>query len=269
MSGTWSIASRVATLLLSISLAILLAVTAIGASSEAASAQGTVKLEWLGNLFYRLTSPNGVVVLTSPQLINQGDTVLLDEVVRTDIILSPNSHNDDMGNAVEIATISGATVITPGALGRWMIEQGLEPTQFRRAGVGDRFTMRDLSFKIGPSWHDNTLATGADGGPAASYFVTFENGLTVFFNGHSTMIADLAIYAAAYQPEVAILGLNEAIEFAHTARLMATDNPRLRMVIPSHQRPEASIVAEGRAELEKLGLGHLWFMPELRQVYDL
>ena len=148
------------------------------------------------------------------------------------------------------------------------LPSGLTKSQFRRAGVGDRFTLKNVQFKIAPSGHDNTLATGADGGPAAAFFITFENGFTVFFNGHSTMIADLAIYASVYQPEVAILGLTEAAEFAQTARLIATNNPKLRIIIPSHMRPGAAIVDDARQELANVGLGQLMTVPNLRTPYE-
>jgi L-ascorbate metabolism protein UlaG (beta-lactamase superfamily) len=262
------VAARPAVLLSSVILASVLASSGVVAQSPPQPAQGPVTLEWLGHMFYRLTSPEGVVVLTSPQLANADGPVELDELVRTDIILVPNSHNDDMGNPIEIAAVSGATVIAPAPLGRWLIDNGLDRERFRRAGVGDLFTMSSLRFKIGPSAHDNTLATGADGGPAASFFVTFENGFTVFFNGHSTLIGELPLYAAVYQPDLAILGLTEAAEFAHVARLMAMDNPRLRTVIPSHIRPGAPILNQARQEMDRLGLGHLMFLPELRRVYE-
>jgi len=174
-----------------------------------------------------------------------------------------------MGNPIEVAAVSGATVLAPFPLGRWLIDQGLPQSQFRRAGIGDLFTLNNIRFRVGPSAHDNTLATGADGGPAASFFITFENGFTVFYNGHSTLIADLAIYASIYQPDLAILGVfNDAAEFAHVARLMAMDNPKLRTVIPSHIRPGLSTLDQARQELDRLGLGHLMFMPELRTVYE-
>src|SRR5262245_59713488 len=180
----------------------------IGFAQTTADGQGKVKIEWLGHEFYRLTSPKGVVVITSPWLGNPDGPVPLDSLARTDFILVRNAHNDDMGNPLEIAALSGATVITPGPLGNWLMEKGLKKEQFRRAGIGDRFVVKGITFKIGPSGHDNTLPTGGDGGPAASFFITFENGFTVFFNGHSTLIGGLPLYAELYQPNLAILGLS-------------------------------------------------------------
>ncbi len=261
--------ARAGILLVSVLLASVLLTSTAPPRSWAAESQGTVRLEWLGHMFYRITSPQGVVVLTSPWLFNDDGPVLLDELTRTDVILVPNSHNDDMGQPVEIAAVSGARVVAPGPLGNWLIDNGLDRSQFFRANIGGgALRQDDVLIKVGPSAHDNTLPTGADGGPAASYFIVMDNAPTVFFSGHATMIADLAMYAAVYQPEVAILGLTEAAEFAQVARLMSMDNPRLQVVIPSHIRPNAPILNQARVEMDRLGLGHLLFMPELRQVYE-
>src|SRR5215475_11072855 len=112
-----------------------LVVSSAAFAQTPATGQGKVKLEWLGHEFYRLTSPEGVVVLTSPWLTNADGPVELDEVARTDVILVPNAHNDDMGNPIEIAAVSGATVIAPGPLGRWLVDNGLDERQFRFTNI--------------------------------------------------------------------------------------------------------------------------------------
>jgi L-ascorbate metabolism protein UlaG (beta-lactamase superfamily) len=280
MSNVWpaTLAPRVAHLMTVALLATLLLSGGLSthAPRSAAAQQGTAQVEWLGHLFYRLTSPQGAVILTSPWLENPDGPVALEELERTDIILVPNSHHpdfggqDDLGNPIEVAAVSGATVAAPAPLGLWMIENGLAPGQFRRAGGGDRFALRGVQSTIGPSAHDNTLPSGAAGGPAASYFVTFENGFTGFFNGHSTLVSDLALYASIYKPDLAILGLTppSLMEFAWTAQVMAKDNPKLKAIIPSHTRPGAPILEQTRRELDRLGLGQRLVLPELRTIYE-
>src|SRR5215218_1251268 len=94
-------------------------------AAVAQTAPDKVKIEWLGHEFYRFTSPKGVVILTSPWLANPDGPVALDALAKADFILVPNAHNDDMGNPLEIAAQSGATVIAPGPLGRWLVDKGL------------------------------------------------------------------------------------------------------------------------------------------------
>jgi len=261
-------AVRPAVLLVGVILATLAVSLGVPASSGAQTAQSGVTLEWFGHMVYRITSPQGQVVITSPWLENPDGPVELSELARTDIVLVPNAHNDDMGSPIELAAVSGATVVAPGPLGAWLIENGLPREQFFRTNIaGANLNRADTTIKVGPSAHDNTLANGADGGPAASYFINFDNGFSVYFSGHASMIADLAIYASLYQPEIAILGLTDAPEFAQVARLIKQDNPKLRLVIPSHIRPGAPILNQARREMERLGMAEMLFMPELRRVY--
>jgi len=260
---------RSGVLLASLVLASLIAFSGSLVQAQTAAQQGTVKLEWLGHEFYRLTSPDGVVVVTSPWLTNDDGPVELDELTRTDLILIPNAHNDDMGSPIEVAAVSGARVLAPGPLGRWLTDNGLPQDQFVRTNMGGTgFRLRDTAIRFAPNAHDNTLPNGTDGGPAASYFVNFDNGVGVFYPGHSTMVADLALYAAVSQPQIAILGLTDPVEFAEVARLMATNNPKLRTIIPSHIRPGAPILNLARRELERVGLGEMYFLPELRRPYE-
>ena len=73
----------------------------------------------------------------------------------------------------------------------------------------------------------------------------------------------------ASELRIVILGLSQdPPEFAQVARLLTTNNPKLRVIIPSHMRPGAPILAEGKRELDKLGLGGLMFVPELKVAYE-
>jgi L-ascorbate metabolism protein UlaG (beta-lactamase superfamily) len=271
-SGLIRFITRVVSAIVLLTLSLLATPISVAQAPPAAPGNadgGKVKIEWLGHQFFRLTSPNGVVVVTSPWLANPDGPVPVDSLQRTDFILVPNSHNDDMGNPLEVAAVSGATVIAPGPLGNWLIGQGLKKEQFRRGGVGDMFTLKGIRFKLAPSAHDNTLPNGTDGGPSLSFFITFENGFTVFFNAHSTLVTDLSLYATLYQPDLAIVSLiGDPREFAQVSRLLSTNNPKLRTIIPNHMRPDAPIVAQGKSELEKLGLAQMMFVPELRKAYE-
>src|SRR5690242_21513643 len=126
MSGTWSTASIARTILTSGLILLSLAGSSVGFAQAPTTGQGKVKIEWLGHEFYRLTSPKGVVIITSPWLANPDGPVPLNDLARTDFILVPNAHTDDMGNPIEIAARSGATVIAPAPLGRWLIGNGLK-----------------------------------------------------------------------------------------------------------------------------------------------
>jgi hypothetical protein len=83
----------IARAVLTLSLAVWgLVASAVGFAQTPAEGLGKVKIEWLGHEFYRLTSPKGAVVITSPWLANPDGPVPLDSLARTDFILVPNAQ---------------------------------------------------------------------------------------------------------------------------------------------------------------------------------
>ena len=72
------------------------------AGAYTTASQGGVTMEWLGWMFFRFTSPRGTVVLTSPWLENPDSPTTLDELGRVDLVLVPNGHPDDQGQALQI-----------------------------------------------------------------------------------------------------------------------------------------------------------------------
>lgn len=87
MSGAPSLSAVTRAVLASALLVVGLVASPPGFAQTPTGVQGKVKVEWLGHEFYRLTSPKGVVVITSPWLGNPDGPVPLNDLARTDFIL--------------------------------------------------------------------------------------------------------------------------------------------------------------------------------------
>ena len=71
-------------------------------------AQGVpVKLEWLSWSIFRLTSPNGKVVLTDPFVANPDSPVKAAEIEKADIILVADGHPDQLFGGAKRPFMSG------------------------------------------------------------------------------------------------------------------------------------------------------------------
>ncbi len=113
-----------------------LVVSTVGFAQTPADGLGKVKIEWLGHEFYRLTSPKGVVVITSPWLGNPDGPVPLDSLARTDFILVPNAHNDDMGNPIRVVWRHGHYSRSAGKLAhRKRTQEGAVPAGWSRRSI--------------------------------------------------------------------------------------------------------------------------------------
>lgn len=232
----------------------------------AESAQDGVSIEWLGHMFFRLTAPNGAVLMTSPWLRNADIPIRLENIDRADVLLVPNSHPDDIGNPVEISSTTGARVVLPRGLAEWQLESGLDPAAMLPTEIGDSLDLHGVRIHVVWNRHDNTIRpAGIDGGPAQGYVMQFENGLTVYFAASSALHEQMADYALTFQPHIALINANE--DFIGIAQTLMSENPNLHTVVPIHLRAGDPRFFDYAAQAESLGLGLTVFHPALGVPY--
>lgn len=248
-----------------------------GGQSLFAQAKGEVKMEWLAHSHFRFTSPNGKIVLTNPHLASPDNKTKLEEI-KADIILVPNGHRDEIGKAPEIAARTGAKIVAPRelALGYLKMIGKVPDKQLVLAGIGDRFNIDGITVRLVHSIHGSGVPdlSAPYGGPAAGFIITFENGLTVYHTGSTALHGDFALYGRLYKPDIAIIILSanrDPRDGAEMVRLLMTDNPNLKTVLPHHHRVKpakgAATPEAMEAEIKKLGLPVTFLNPELGKVY--
>jgi L-ascorbate metabolism protein UlaG (beta-lactamase superfamily) len=262
----------VAVVLMAVGAASLVSIASPAATSRrepvrAAAAKRAVTLRWLGWSHFRLTSTTGKVILLNPWATNPDSPVKPEEVTRADVIYTPDGHLDEIGETVDIARRTGARVFAPAELLSWFIEQGVPEAQVpvRFANPGDRFRFGNITLRMVNAIHGSGLPAPTSqnpyGGPASGVFITFENRWTLYFAGSTAATRDQTMWAQMYKPELAILPLNgsrDPKDFAMQVKLLVAGNPKLRTVMPHHERvtpqPGQTTVAEARRAMNELGL---------------
>lgn len=254
-------------------LRVLVAAIAAGVLSSAALAQvEKVKLEWLTHSFFRFTSPGGKVILTNPYVTGNPDAgaagVKVEEITKADLILIPDGHRDEIGDAVAIAKATGARIVAPFELGTWFIGQGVPEAKVMRRNPGGRFVWEGITIRVVGSVHGSGSGSDAPsnlapiyGGAAAGFMITFENGYTVYFTGSSAATQDMALWAEAYKPDAMIFLMHpsgEPQDIGMAVRLVAGKSPNLKMLMPHHHRVSppagAPTVADVRGLLDSMGI---------------
>lgn len=263
-------------------LAVLLVAPLLAAATllaPVAGAQGgAVTVEWFGWSHFRLTSVNGKVILLNPFVTNPDSPVSLDDITKADLILVPNGHGDEVGSTVEIAQKTGARTLSPFELGTWFMEQGVPMQQVVRSNPGNRFMLDGITVRVVGSVHGSGLpkptAAVPYGGPAAGFYITFENGWTVYFTGSSAATQDQALWAANYKPDAMIFhmgGGTEPLDVATAIRLTMGDHQNLKTLIPHHHRVTpptgATTIADVQAALAGMGIDLPITEPVRSQVY--
>jgi L-ascorbate metabolism protein UlaG (beta-lactamase superfamily) len=269
-------------LLLASSLAAL-AIVFVSAGSAAPSAAqpagGSVTVEWFGWSHYRFTSPSGKVILTNPFTSNPDSPIKPEDIEKADLIVVADGHGDEVGSTIAIANQTGATVLAPGGVNAWLVEQGIPRAQVPKNFFqpGDRYLgVQGITVRSVESVHGSELtpptAAVPYGGVAAGYFITFENGWTAYFSGSSPAMPAQALWAQMYKPNLVILHMgadHEPLDFAQQVKLLKTDNPNLKTVFPHHNRVTppagATTVADVQSAIDGMGVGQQVTQPPLGQ----
>ncbi len=237
--------------------------------------QGEVKIEWLTWSFFRITSPEGKVILTNPWLSNPDSQTSLEQIGQADIILVPTGHRDEVGETVEVANKTGAKVVTTWEMAGGAFKGKIPDDQFVRTQPGSTVNLDGIKIRVVNAVHGSGGANALYGGPALGFFVTFENGYTIYFSGSTDLTLDMRLWGELFRPDAAILYLSRGInprDVAHMARLLSEKNPNLKTVIPHHHRLKSK-AGRSPADLGKamaaLGLKAKLLDPQPGKVYTL
>jgi L-ascorbate metabolism protein UlaG (beta-lactamase superfamily) len=243
-----------------------------------AHAQSTpVKMEWLSWSIFRFTSPAGKVVLTNPFVANPDSPVKVDDFQKVDAILVADGHGDEVGSADPIALKTGAKIVAPFEMFANHFESRKVPAaQVLRSNPGDMNRIEGITIRNVKAVHGGGTPDRLYGGPAMGFVITFENGLTVYFSGSTALTMDMQLWGMLYKPDVAILplsGSRDPKDIVQMVRLLRTDNPNLRTIIPHHHRlkppPGAPTPADMEKALVESGLPVRVLNPELSRAYEL
>jgi L-ascorbate metabolism protein UlaG (beta-lactamase superfamily) len=253
--------------------ACILAAWPLAASAQ----QKPVTLQFYSWSIFKLTSPEGTVILTNPFVTNPDSPAKIEDFPKVDGIVVADGHQDEVGSSAEIAIATKAKIITSFEMyAVWFEPRKVPLEQVLRSGPGDTNRIGKVKIRNVTSVHGSGTADKLNGGQAMGFFITFENGLVAYFAGSTDTTLDMQLWGRKYKPDVAILCLSngrDPEDLVEQARLLRTDNPNLKTVIPHHIRlqppPGAHDAADVEAAFKASGLPITVIKPEFNKVYEL
>ena len=192
----------------------------------------TLTFTYLGHAAFQLAS-GGTTVLIDPFITGNPAANVEAADLAADTIILTHAHNDHVGDTIEIAKRTGATVIATFELGTWLGLQGVEHTV--PANHGGTVEFEGGSVKFTPAWHTSSFQTD-DGfvaaGLPAGLVVRF-GGKTIYFAGDTCLFLDMQLIADE-DLDVAVLPIGDHFTMGPKDALRAVEMLRAPMIIPSH-----------------------------------
>lgn len=231
----------------------LTGVTAAFAQAPApAPAAPRVKVLWLGQAAFRITTVEGKVIVIDPWLKTNPKTPAaykkLDALGKVDLVLVTHGHYDHMADAAEIALMNHAPMWAPAGLSQsFQTLKILPPSQALRMNKGGTVTPLGPKIKVTMvhAEHSSEMvwknpATGLDethvGGEPGGFIIELENGFRIWHMGDTGVFGDMKLIASMYKPDLVLMpiGGGQFVMNPVDAAMATREFIHPKFVIPMH-----------------------------------
>ena len=191
---------------------------------------------WLGHATFLFRSPGGRRILIDPWIAtNPATPDSAKKIGELDAILLTHAHDDHTADAMALARATGAQVVAPYELGVWLQQKGLK--NVTGMNPGGTLSILGLSITMVPAMHSSSVVE--DGrtvylGVATGYVIAFENGLTIYFAGDTSIFGDMRLIADLYRPAIAFLPIGDLYTMGPEQAAKACELLGIKQVVPMH-----------------------------------
>src|ERR1051326_423763 len=264
--------------LLAISFVALLCVAAPAKAQE-------TKIKWFGHAAFAITTPKGKVLLIDPWLSNPSNPDVkagkdpLAAVPKVDYILITHGHRDHVGDAVEIAKRTGATLICNPELAGNLVKLADFPKERAETddimGIGGEIQIAggEVTVAMTPAVHSSSVFNPkagpneperAYGGNPAGFVLIIKDGPTIYHSGDTAYFKDMETIGESYSIDIALLNIGGHFGMEPKMAARAAQSVRAKLAVPQHYATFPGIAQNAdafAAELKRLKIGFYEMKP--------
>jgi L-ascorbate metabolism protein UlaG (beta-lactamase superfamily) len=182
----------------------------------------------------------------------------MEELLDTTAILVTHAAWDHLGQAVELALVSGGGLICgPEILRQIGKTARLPESQLQKIYQGCERPVPGAVVKALHMEHISRIATetGIDSGPSLGYLISFEQGPRILHCGDTALFGDLRMYAEVYRPDIVCLGIGSTepplCPLPADDAAIAADWLDAPVLIPMHYLADSKSLEDFRAALAR------------------
>jgi L-ascorbate metabolism protein UlaG (beta-lactamase superfamily) len=188
-----------------------------------------MQITFLGHAAFALEH-DGKTVLVDPFLTGNPKAAATADEVTADAIFLTHGHSDHLGDTVDIAKRTGATVVAIVELAAELRESGVE--NVIDPNIGGTADLGWASVRLTPAWHTGTTPSGTVHTPAG---LVIEMGdKRIYFAGDTGLFSDLALPAKRGHIDLAVIPIGGHYTMDRFDAVVAADFIKADQIIPAH-----------------------------------
>ncbi|MET0604422.1 MAG: metal-dependent hydrolase [Baekduia sp.] len=188
-----------------------------------------MKIQFLGHAAFALEH-DGKTVLVDPFLTGNPKAAASADEVAADAIFLTHGHGDHIGDTVDIAKRTGATVVAIVELANELSESGV--ADVKDPNIGGTVDLGWVSVRLTPAWHTSTTPKGTVNTPAG--LVVELGGKRIYFAGDTALFSDLALPAKRGHIDLAVIPIGGHYTMDRFDAVVAAELIKADQVIPCH-----------------------------------
>jgi L-ascorbate metabolism protein UlaG (beta-lactamase superfamily) len=200
-----------------------------------------MQITWLGHATVYLVTTGGTRILVDAYVDN--NPVCPTEwhsKIRTlgiDVILLTHGHIDHSLDVAPLYRDTGARIVCQYDVTEWLSYQDVPPDSIEGMNKGGTIRIDDTRITMTTAQHSSNWPTAAGRrvlGTEVGYILRVDNDVTVYAAGDTTVMADMAILADLYAPDIAILPIGDRYTMGPYEAAYALHLLRSAHVLPIH-----------------------------------
>ncbi len=211
----------------------------------------STRLRWLGHAAL-LFENDGKRVLVDPFLTGNPKAAIQAGDAAADLILISHGHGDHVGDSVDIAKRTGATVASNYEIAGWLQQPERGLTKVEGLQHGGSFTFADwVRVKLTLAFHGSALPDGSNGGNPCGFLLTFPDGTRVYDAADTALFGDMALIGEEGL-DLALLPIGDYFTMGVDDSIRAIKLLKPKYVVPIHYDTFPPIAQDAGAWAERV-----------------